>query len=250
MKFCVIILLYNVVGLKSSLKKGFAPRKRLFVKNFTIFLHFIGTASIKMPNGGNENENLVINAGSSSLKYQLIDMDNESVIAKGNCERIGIDGLITHKANGKEIKANVSFPTHKEAFMEVVKVLTTGEGKVIDSVKEISAVGHRVLHGSEVYKSSTLVTDKVIEDIFAFRELGPLHNPPQATAMKACQEVFGKGVPNVAIFDTSFGQTMPEKRTFSAFLMSITRSTPSAATGSMEPATATSASATARSKAA
>ena len=154
---------------------------------------------------------LVINAGSSSLKYQLIDMDNESVIAKGNCERIGIDGLITHKANGKEIKANVSFPTHKEAFMEVVKVLTTGEGKVIDSVKEISAVGHRVLHGSEVYKSSTLVTDKVIEDIFAFRELGPLHNPPQATAMKACQEVFGKGVPNVAIFDTSFGQTMPRK---------------------------------------
>ena len=95
--------------------------------------------------------------------------------------------------------------------MEVVKVLTEGEGKVIDSVKEISAVGHRVLHGSEVYKTSTLVTDKVIEDIFSFSELGPLHNPPQATAMKACQEVFGKETPMVAIFDTSFHQTMPPK---------------------------------------
>ena len=155
---------------------------------------------------------LVINAGSSSLKYQLIDMENEAVLAKGNCERIGVDGLITHKtADGRTVSRNTPFPTHKEAFMEVVKVLTEGEGKVIDSVKEISAVGHRVLHGSEVYKTSTLVTDKVIEDIFSFSELGPLHNPPQATAMKACQEVFGKETPMVAIFDTSFHQTMPPK---------------------------------------
>ena len=155
---------------------------------------------------------LVINAGSSSLKYQLIDMENEAVLAKGNCERIGVDGLITHKtADGRTVSRNTPFPTHKEAFMEVVKVLTEGEGKVIDSVKEISAVGHRVLHGSEVYKTSTLVTDKVIEDIFSFSELGPLHNPPQATAMKACQEVFGKETPMVAIFDTSFHQTMPSK---------------------------------------
>ena len=129
---------------------------------------------------------LVINAGSSSLKYQLIDMENEAVLAKGNCERIGVDGLITHKtSDGRTVSHNTPFPTHKEAFMEVVNILTEGEGKVIDSVKEISAVGHRVLHGSEVYKTSTLVTDKVIEDIFSFSELGPLHNPPQATAMKA-----------------------------------------------------------------
>ncbi len=148
---------------------------------------------------------LVINAGSSSLKYQLIDMEDESVLAKGNCERIGVDGLITHKFADRSLQYEVPFPTHKEAFMEVVKILTEGEGKVIDSVKEISAVGHRVLHGSEVYKTSTLVTDKVIEDIFSFSELGPLHNPPQATAMKACQEVFGKATPMVAIFDTSYG---------------------------------------------
>ena len=155
---------------------------------------------------------LVINAGSSSLKYQLIDMQKEQVLAKGNCERIGVDGLITHKTDdGKKIQYEVAFPTHKEAFMEVVKVLTSGEGKVIGDVKEISAVGHRVLHGSEVYKVSTKITEKVIEDIESFSELGPLHNPPQAAAMRACVEVFGKDTPMVAVFDTSFHQTMPEK---------------------------------------
>ena len=155
---------------------------------------------------------LVINAGSSSLKYQLIDMENEELLAKGNCERIGIDGKIGHKTNaGVEVEKEINFPTHKEAFMAVVDMLTSGEGKVIDSVSEISAVGHRVLHGSEKYKSATLVTDTVIEDVLAFKELGPLHNPPQAIAMKACQEVFGKDTPMVAIFDTSFHQTMPAK---------------------------------------
>ena len=155
---------------------------------------------------------LVINAGSSSLKYQLIDMSDESVLAKGNCERIGIDGLIGHKtADGRGVEKKIPFPTHKEAFLAVVEILTQGEGKVIDSVKEISAVGHRVLHGSEVYKTSTLITDQVIDDIMAFRELGPLHNPPQAIAMRACREVFGKDVPMVAVFDTSFHQTMPPK---------------------------------------
>ncbi len=154
---------------------------------------------------------LVINAGSSSLKYQLINMENQHVIAKGNCERIGVDGLITHKFNGRELQYAVSFPTHKEAFMEVVKALTSGEGKVIDDVKEITAVGHRILHGSEVYKVSTLITDQVIDDIESFSELGPLHNPPQAAAMRACREVFGPETPMVAVFDTSFHQTMPEK---------------------------------------
>lgn len=155
---------------------------------------------------------LVINAGSSSMKYQLFDMSNEEVLAKGNCERIGIDGKIGHKTNdGRELEYNVSFPTHKEAFMEIVKVLTSGEGKVIDDVKEIAAVGHRTLHGSEKYKVSTLITDEVISDIEAFSDLGPLHNPPQAVAMRACREVFGSEIPMVAVFDTSFHQTMPPK---------------------------------------
>ena len=155
---------------------------------------------------------LVINAGSSSLKYQLIDMSNEEVIAKGNCERIGVDGKIGHKtADGRKVEYNVSFPTHKEAFMELVKVLTSGEGKVLDDIKEIVAIGHRVLHSSEKYKVSTVITDEVISDIEAFSDLGPLHNPPQAVAMRACREVFGADVPMVAVFDTSFHQTMPPK---------------------------------------
>ncbi len=156
---------------------------------------------------------LVINAGSSSLKYQLFDMQNEQAIAKGLCERIGLEsGRITHSVvGGTETAADMPFPTHKEAFMAVVDALTTGEGKVIGSVAEIGAVGHRVLHGSEIYKVSTLVTDKVIDTIFELSELGPLHNPPQAMAMRACRDVFGDSVPMVAVFDTSFHQTMPRE---------------------------------------
>ncbi len=155
---------------------------------------------------------LVINAGSSSLKYQLIEMDNEQVIAKGNCERIGVGGFITHRVTGgAKIEKEMEFPTHKEAFIEVVKQLTSGEGKVLDDISEIVAIGHRVLHGSEIYKVSTLVTDEVIDTIMDLRELGPLHNPPQAIAMRACREVFGPSVPMVAVFDTSFHQTMPPK---------------------------------------
>ena len=156
---------------------------------------------------------LVINAGSSSLKYQLIEMDTQDVVAKGLCERIGIDGRISHKTeSGYKAEYDVSFPTHKEAFEELVKLLTEGENKVVESISEIKAIGHRVLHGSEKYKASTIVTDELIEDIgVKFRDLGPLHNPPQAVAMAACQEVFGKETPMVAVFDTSFHQTMPEK---------------------------------------
>ena len=156
---------------------------------------------------------LVINAGSSSLKYQLIEMETEEVVAKGLCERIGLGGHISHNTkSGWTIGYDVDFPTHKEAFIELVKLLTTGEHKVVGNIGEIKAIGHRVPHGSEKYKSSTLITDEVIEDIgVRFRDLGPLHNPPQAVAMKACQEVFGKGVPMVAVFDTSFHQTMPPK---------------------------------------
>ena len=155
---------------------------------------------------------LVINAGSSSLKYQLIDMDNESCIAKGNCERIGIDGLIGHKVTGGvSLEKKMDFPTHKEAFLAVVDMLTKGEGKVIDSISEIAAVGHRVLHGSEIYKQATLVDDEVIDTVMSLKELGPLHNPPQAITMRACREVVGPNVPMVAVFDTSFHQTMPPK---------------------------------------
>ena len=156
---------------------------------------------------------LVINAGSSSLKYQLIEMDTQDVVAKGLCERIGIDGRISHKTeSGYKAEYDVSFPTHKEAFEELVKLLTEGENKVVENISEIKAIGHRVLHGSEKYKASTIVTDELIEDIgVKFRDLGPLHNPPQAVAMAACQEVFGKETPMVAVFDTSFHQTMPEK---------------------------------------
>ena len=156
---------------------------------------------------------LVINAGSSSLKYQLIEMDTQDVVAKGLCERIGIDGRISHKTeSGYKAEYDVSFPTHKEAFEELVKLLTEGENKVVNDISEIKAIGHRVLHGSEKYKASTIVTDELIEDIgVKFRDLGPLHNPPQAVAMAACQEVFGKETPMVAVFDTSFHQTMPEK---------------------------------------
>mgnify|MGYP001440921574 CR=1 FL=1 len=156
---------------------------------------------------------LVINAGSSSLKYQLIDMDTEEVIAKGLCERIGAGGHISHKTfDGRKVEYDVDFPTHKEAFQELVKLLTSGEGKVLEDKSEIKAIGHRVLHGSEKYKTSTLIDETVIHDIgVEFKDLGPLHNPPQAIAMAACREVFGKGVPMVAVFDTSFHQTMPEK---------------------------------------
>ena len=156
---------------------------------------------------------LVLNAGSSSLKYQLLDMDKEEWIAKGNCERIGMDSsLITHKTHDYSSgTVETLFANHKEAFLEIMRRLTEGEGKVIDSVAEIFSVGHRVLHGAEKYKKPVLITEKVISDIEDMAELGPLHMLPQAGTMRACREVFGDGMPMVAVFDTSFHQTMPPK---------------------------------------
>ena len=154
---------------------------------------------------------LVINAGSSSLKYQLIDMEDESVIAKGNCERIGVDGLITHKVNGYELKQEASFPTHAEAFEKLVEVLLNGEHAVIKSIKEISAVGHRIVQGAEIYTESVIITPEVIEKIEGIAELAPLHNPAHVLAMRACQKVFDKSVPQVCVFDTAFHATMPKK---------------------------------------
>ena len=134
---------------------------------------------------------LVINAGSSSLKYQLIDMDDESVIAKGNCERIGMEnGKITHKTfDGREAAIDCDFPTHTEAFEKVVEVMTTGNAAVIKSMDEISAVGHRIVQGAEVFDRTTVVTDEVIQKIDDMSELAPVHNHPHALALRACQKV-------------------------------------------------------------
>ena len=155
---------------------------------------------------------LVVNAGSSSLKYQLLNMDDESVIAKGNCDRIGIDGHISHKTfDGRKVDADCSFPTHTEAFAKLVEVLTTGDASVIKSMSEISAVGHRIVQGAEVFDKTTLVTDEVIDKIDEMKELAPVHNHAHALALRACRKVLPEGVPMVAVFDTAFHQTMPEK---------------------------------------
>ena len=155
---------------------------------------------------------LVINAGSSSLKYQLINMEDESVIAKGNCDRIGIDGHIKHVAfNGNTVDIDCTFPTHTEAFEKLVEVLTTGEAKVLDSMSEVSAVGHRIVQGAEIFDKTTLVTDEVIQQIDDLAELAPVHNHPHALALWACKKVIPETTPQVVVFDTAFHQTMPEK---------------------------------------
>ena len=134
---------------------------------------------------------LVVNAGSSSLKYQLINMEDESVIAKGNCDRIGIDGHLSHKtASGVKVEKDCDFPTHAEAFSCLVEALTTGEGAVISSMDEISAVGHRVVQGAEVFTKTTLGTDEIIEKIDELRELAPVHNHGHALALWASTRPF------------------------------------------------------------
>ncbi len=160
---------------------------------------------------------LVVNAGSSSLKYQLLNMENESVIAKGNCDRIGIGGHISHKtSDGRSVDLDWDFPTHTEAFEKLVDVLTSGEGKVIDSMDEINAVGHRIVHGAEEFKETCLVTDEVIAAIENYSELAPVHNPAHALALRACRKVI-PNAPMAAVFDTAFHQTMPEKAYMMAF---------------------------------
>ena len=154
---------------------------------------------------------LVVNAGSSSLKYQLIDMDGEKVIAKGLCERIGIDGKITHKtADGKVYESNTAMPNHTEAFNCVKFALTESEAKAIDSLDEIGAIGHRVVQGGAVFSESVVIDESVIKGIEELSDLAPLHNPPHVQGMRACIECFGKDVPEVAVFDTAFHSTMPE----------------------------------------
>ncbi|MCD7773263.1 MAG: acetate kinase [Ruminococcus sp.] len=155
---------------------------------------------------------LVVNAGSSSLKYQLLDMEDESVIAKGNCDRIGIDGHISHKTfDGRSYAADCDFPTHTEAFEKLVEVLTTGDAAVISSMSEISAVGHRIVQGAEVFDKPCLVTEEIIDKIDELRDLAPVHNHAHALALRACTKVIPETTPQVAVFDTAFHQTMPKK---------------------------------------
>ncbi len=153
---------------------------------------------------------LVINAGSSSLKYQLLNPETKQVLAKGLCERIGIDGKFTYKAEGKEKieAADVAMPTHSEAIQAVLNALVDPKNGVISSMKEIDAVGHRVVHGGEKFSKSVLITDEVMAAIEECNPLAPLHNPANIIGIKACQALM-PGTPMVAVFDTAFHQTMP-----------------------------------------
>ena len=153
---------------------------------------------------------LVINAGSSSLKYQLLNPETQQVLAKGLCERIGIDGKFTYKPEGKEAikEADVAMPTHNEAIKAVLDALVDPKNGVISSMKEIDAVGHRVVHGGEKFAKSVLITDEVMAAIEECNPLAPLHNPANIIGIKACQELM-PGTPMVAVFDTAFHQTMP-----------------------------------------
>ena len=155
---------------------------------------------------------LVINAGSSSLKYQLLDTASGEVMAKGLCERIGIDGVLTHTGNksDEKFKFDIAMPTHKEAIQSVINVLLDPEKGVISSMSEIDAVGHRVVHGGEFFSDSVIITEKVLKAIEDCVPLAPLHNPPNLIGIQACREVMGPDVPMVAVFDTAFHQTMPQ----------------------------------------
>ena len=155
---------------------------------------------------------LVINAGSSSLKYQLLDPETGKLLAKGLCERIGIDGKFTYKAEGKETldAVDVAMPTHSEAIQAVLDALVDTKNGVISSMKEIGAVGHRVVHGGEAFNKSVLIDDAVMKAIEDCIPLAPLHNPANLTGIRACRKVM-PGVPMVAVFDTAFHQTMPAK---------------------------------------
>lgn len=155
---------------------------------------------------------LVLNCGSSSLKYQLIDMETEEVLASGKYERIGErEAFITHKAQGKKVEIKKPAYDHKEAIEFTLAQLTNPEYKVIDSLDEVEAIGHRVVHGGEIFKESAVIDDKVIEQIDECSEFAPLHNPAAILGMEACRKV----VPNVkmvAVFDTAFHQTLPKER--------------------------------------
>mgnify|MGYP002437170530 CR=1 FL=1 len=153
---------------------------------------------------------LVINCGSSSLKYQLIDSDTEQVLAKGICERIKLDGSLTHQATGKEkIQIEAPMPDHSAAVKLVLQYLLDEKLGAIKNLDEIAAVGHRVVHGGEKFSSAVLINDEVLAAIEECCDLAPLHNPANLIGIRACQELM-PGVPQVAVFDTAFHQTMPD----------------------------------------
>lgn len=155
---------------------------------------------------------LVINAGSSSMKYQLIDMTDESVLAKGNCERIGIDGHFKHSTgDGRVFETDVTMTNHTEAFVQIKNALISEEYGVIKSLDEVSAVGHRIVQGGSLFSESVLVNEEVIKGIESLIPLAPLHNAAHVQGIRACLEVFGDKVPEVVVFDTAFHSTMPEK---------------------------------------
>lgn len=156
---------------------------------------------------------LVINAGSSSLKYQLIDTEDESVVAKGICERIGMnDGIFSHKtADGRERELNQDMKDHTEAFQLVKNALIDPEVGVIKSLDQVTAIGHRVVQGGSMFSKSVLITEEVVQGIESLNDLAPLHNPAHVQGIRACQDVFGLDLPQVVVFDTAFHATMPPK---------------------------------------
>ncbi len=154
---------------------------------------------------------LVINCGSSSLKYQLIDSETEEALATGLCERIGIDGRLVYQPAGcDKIKTDLAMPTHNEAIQFVLDALTNADNGVIKSLDEVGAIGHRIVHGGEKFTKSVVITDEVIAAIEECNDLAPLHNPANLIGVRTCQKLM-PGKPNVAVFDTAFHQTMPAK---------------------------------------
>ena len=154
---------------------------------------------------------LVINCGSSSLKFQLINSDTEAVLAKGLCERIGIDGRLTYQpAGGEKEKTDLAMPTHEEAIQYVINALTNEKTGVVKSLDEIGAVGHRVVHGGEKFASSAIITEEMKKAVEECNELAPLHNPANLIGIAACEKLM-PGTPMVGVFDTAFHQTMPQK---------------------------------------
>ena len=154
---------------------------------------------------------LVINCGSSSLKIQLINSESEEVLAKGLCERIGIDGSLTYQPDGGEkVKSDKAMPTHTEAIQFVIDALTDEKTGVVKSLDEIGAVGHRIVHGGEKFASSVVITDEVLAAVEECNDLAPLHNPANLIGINACKKLM-PGTPMVGVFDTAFHQTMPEK---------------------------------------
>lgn len=153
---------------------------------------------------------LVVNCGSSSLKFQLIDSETEEVAASGLCERIGLDGGLIYKVNGDKIKQEIDLPDHEVAIKKVLDTLLDKEIGVLTSLDEIGAIGHRMVHGGEKFSSSVIINEEIIKQIETCNDLAPLHNPANLLGVRACQEVM-PGVPNVVVFDTAFHQTMPSK---------------------------------------